>query len=285
MLPGSPILLDLNGDGFSLTDLVGRVRFDLNPYGTAEQISWTSSGSDDAWLVLDRNGNGSVDDGTELFGNFTPQPASDSRQGYRALAVLDLNHDGVVDSRDTGFQDLRLWQDRNHDGVSGKDEMSTLTDHGVVGLDVRFTAHRATDAHGNLFRYSAGVYRTPGSHVGSRSFDVFLITRALDDQARKQGAMQGNGAVSIVNVIPDELTCGGGGQDAPICHNVVPPPAIICQGGSAMCFACGTTMQSSSAHCRRVCEGWRQEIGGGCLECDDPYVCGASIEFCSSRMI
>lgn len=188
--PGSPIILDLNGDGFDLTDLAGGVHFNLNPSGDAERISWTAPGSDDAWLVLDRNGNGVIDDGTELFGNFTAQPSSDSPQGYLALAALDLNHDKVIDSEDMIFNDLRLWQDRNHDGVSDPDELSTLGAHGILGLDVRFKGHRQTDAHGNLFRYSANVFRAPGSRVGPMSYDVFLITQHLDQQAREQGAFR-----------------------------------------------------------------------------------------------
>src|SRR5690349_5060316 len=121
--PGSPIILDLEGNGFDLTDAAGGVHFNLNPAGDTEQISWTSAKSDDAWLALDRNGNGVIDDGTELFGNFTLQPASESQHGYKALAVLDQNRDDVIDAKDAVFNDLRLWQDVNHDGVSQAQEL------------------------------------------------------------------------------------------------------------------------------------------------------------------
>jgi hypothetical protein len=213
--PGSPILLDLEGDGFELTDLAGGVRFDLLPGGGAEQISWTALGSDDAWLALDRNANGIIDDSTELFGNFTPQPHSDSRQGYLALAVLDLDRDLVVGSRDVSFKHLRLWQDRNHDGVSEPEELSTLNAHGIAGLDLRFAGLRKADEHGNLFRYAANVFRAPDSQVGPVSFDVFLITQRLAQQAREQGAVQSHGAVSMADVEPEPFCSGDGGIDPP----------------------------------------------------------------------
>jgi hypothetical protein len=72
----SPIILDLSGNGYHLTDVGGGVFFQFGASESPTQVAWTAAGSDEGFLALDRNGNGMIDDATELFGNYTPQPAS-----------------------------------------------------------------------------------------------------------------------------------------------------------------------------------------------------------------
>lgn len=173
----SPILVDLSGDGFDLTVLAGGVRFDLDPDGVAERVSWTASWADDAFLVLDRNGNGIVDDGTELFGNFTPQPMSDSPNGFAALAVFDErsqggNADGAIGPEDAVYAELRLWRDADHDAVSDAAELVSLPAAGIVSFDLGYRESRRRDRHGNVFRYRAKVI---GSNTSVWAWDVFLL--------------------------------------------------------------------------------------------------------------
>ena len=116
----SPILVDLEGDGFRLTGLDDPVQFDIDATGEPRTISWTHASADDAFLVLDRNGNGRIDDGSELFGSSTAQPSSADPNGFRALAVFDQpehggDGDGVMTAADGVFGQLGLWTDFNHD--------------------------------------------------------------------------------------------------------------------------------------------------------------------------
>lgn len=169
----TPILIDLDRAGFRLTDLPDGVTFDLNRDGIAEPLSWTDSGSGDAWLALDRNQNGLIDDGGELFGNFTDQPASSEPDGFKALRVFDDDDDGRITPSDPIFGDLLLWVDRSQDGVSQPFELSTLAAEGVAWLELNPVESRRRDMHGNEFRYKANVRLWRGM---TQSVDVFLLS-------------------------------------------------------------------------------------------------------------
>jgi hypothetical protein len=164
-----------------LTDAANGVKFDIAGTG-AVQMGWTEQGADNAFLALP-GADGLVHNGKQLFGNFTPQPASDDPNGFAALAVYDQpanggNGDGVIDSQDAVFALLRLWIDANHDGISQPEELHTLPSMGVVSISLNYKLSSRVDQYGNVFRFKAAVDpNDPNStHVGRTAYDVFFVT-------------------------------------------------------------------------------------------------------------
>lgn len=181
---GSPIIFDLSGNGFLLTSVANGVKFDISGTGNPIQMGWTAQSADNAFLALP-GADGLVDNGKQLFGNFTPQPTSNNPNGFAALAVYDLpanggNGDGIIDSRDAIYSQLRLWIDTNHDGISQPEELHALSSLGVVSVSLNYTLSLRVDQYGNLFRYRAAVDPNgpDPAHVGRTAYDVFFVTAA-----------------------------------------------------------------------------------------------------------
>jgi hypothetical protein len=174
--------MDLNGDGINLTSPADGVLFRMDPNGAPVQVAWTGQNSLDAWLALDRNGNGTIDNASELFGSATLQPVSDKPNGYAALQVFDSaafggNDDGRIDASDAVYRQLRVWIDRNHNGFSESAELFSLPEAGVLSISLKYSRSSHMDQFGNVFMYkseaSINNQYTEGRDI---CYDVFLKT-------------------------------------------------------------------------------------------------------------
>ncbi len=151
--------------------------FDLNG-GVGVVTDWVSAKT--PWLALDRNNNGSIDDGSELFGSMTPLVAGGrGRNGFAALRDLDADGDGAVTPLDPGFASLVLWRDADGDRRSSASELVSVASARVVSIEVGFASAPVCDARGNC-----AIERAPfhwidergALHVGS-AIDVHFAAQ------------------------------------------------------------------------------------------------------------
>jgi VCBS repeat-containing protein len=221
---GDPLTLDLNGDGLNTEPLsTPPLFFDINATGIKQSVGWIAP--TDGLLVMDRNGNGMIDSGAELFGNATPAygTTANTADGFAALAQEDTNHDGVVNAQDANFASLRVWQDLNQDGISQSNELTTLDQQGIVSFNVGSTQNSQILANGNQIANLGTFTRTDGSTgsdgtptgMGDINLAVdtfhstFTDTIPLTAQAQALPDMQGSGMVRSLREAASLQTAAG----------------------------------------------------------------------------
>jgi hypothetical protein len=154
----SPLVLDLSGLGVQTVDAAHGISFDINATGQAQHIGWVGAGS--GLLVLDRNGNGRIDDGSELFGTATRLANGQlAENGFQALAQLDSNHDGKLTAADAEFSHLKVWVGSSAQSAG---QLKSLADLGIVELDLS-ALHSTTLQQGNLVGLEAGYTTQDGA--------------------------------------------------------------------------------------------------------------------------
>ena len=176
----SPLVLDLAGDGVALTSAADGASFDLVGAGPMP-TAWVQ-GRDDALLAIDRNGNGRIDGGHELFGEAPSLAGVAEPDGFAALRRLDTsrfggNENGIIDPTDALFGALVLWRDRNGDARSSAEELTPLTATDIVAIGTRGdrSGGKRFDIHGNEIGLR-GVFVRRGGQVGTL-VDAYLTSR------------------------------------------------------------------------------------------------------------
>jgi len=173
LLAATPIMLDLDGDGVQTVSAFNGVRFDINATGEEQRIGWISR--TDGLLAMDHNGDGLINDGSELFGAATRLPSGErAGDGFAAMATQDSNGDGLLDASDANWSRLRVWVDANFDAHTDAGELHTLDELGIRSLNL--TAERSGVLnHGNLVGLTS-TYTTDDGAQHEMS-DVWIARR------------------------------------------------------------------------------------------------------------
>jgi hypothetical protein len=182
-LPRDPLAIDLDGDGIKTVGVgANPILFDHNADGIRTGTGWVTG--DDAWLVLDRNANGTIDSGRELFGVDTllsGTPGIDAvyaPTGFEALRALDANADNVFNAQDSAFTQVRLWRDLNQDGISQASELTTLAAQNIVAISLNASTTTINLGNGNTVSGTATVTRGNGSTTHVDAVGVAIDTTA-----------------------------------------------------------------------------------------------------------
>ena len=204
-----PIALDLNANGkIDTLSLENGVFFDHNGDKVAFKSSWVNSS--DGILARDIDGDGKITSGAELFGNFTKLKNGElAKNGAQALKDLDDNNDGIFDSNDKAFNEILVWQDKNSDGISQKNELKTLNEHNIKSIDLEFMADNTALDKDNkqilIGSFSTNISNESKNNLASDiDFSVDTIQRNILDDT--DGIIKGTGFVRNFNLsLNDEI--------------------------------------------------------------------------------
>ena len=221
-----PIILDLDGNGIQITSLHDGVQFDANGDMIKTGTAW--AGKNDGLLVLDRNQNGLIDSGQELFGDETILAnGKKALHGFEALAELDIGSlqkvlttteteegpvivdeekilgaaDGVFDKNDLAFDDVRIWMDENQDGISQTNELKTLEELNIQSIQidsdqVNINYNDAIMVQNSKFTRTDGSIGQAGSFIlAQNNFDRTFIPIEVSQEAKSVMNISGSGWV------------------------------------------------------------------------------------------
>ncbi len=198
-----PIALDLNGDG---VDLSASVAFDIDADGDLDEIGWV--GPEDGLLVMDVDGSGAIEDGSEVFSEvFNGGSYADSLE---ALATLDSNGDGVIDANDAAFGDIKVWQDVNSDGITQEGELQTLIERGISAIDLE-AARIDQNVDGNTV-FAEGTYTnadgSTGTYVGVNFGAANDDAADSEETTRQSTAIAAGIALVLYTASAEEVAAG-----------------------------------------------------------------------------
>lgn len=201
--PRDPLIIDLGETGIELRSLEHGVNFDLDNNGFAEKTAWI--GTEDGFLALDRNGNGSIDNGGELFGDqVILKDGSKSESGFEALAELDDNGDGIIDNKDSAFANLRVWIDANHNGKSDSNELKTLNETGIISISLEHSeVSIVNEETGARIAESASVTINKNGAVSTVDISEFWFPVNSSDTTQ-DGVVTAGNVPNIIQAVNDD---------------------------------------------------------------------------------
>ncbi|MFB0844611.1 XkdQ/YqbQ family protein [Paenibacillus oleatilyticus] len=181
-----PIVMDLDGDGLETVGIEKRVFFDHDGDGESSLTGWV--GPDDGLLVRDLNGDGVINNGTELFGEHALlKDGSRSQSGFDALSELDDNGDGLIDKNDAGFAQLKVWKDSNSDGKSAPNELFTLPDLGITAIHTKYyDIGSGNESNSNILVRESSYTKQDGSSGIMGEYLFEMETNRIDPEQFKQ---------------------------------------------------------------------------------------------------